>query len=603
MRIESDAEWAAGRVGGLPARWQRRLLRQWQRMGGGNVTDPLRLRDANIFLREITESLRGVHVVQLDASDDEVRAAADKQAARCLRMAHRAGSNGRREVADYVRRCGVEPPDKDMPDGPALARMQCPLWWRRKLRRLLAVRVEGAAIRLGLVNRRWDCYVSDESLRRVQAQKCRNAQMMEATRLENENGQIYTIAELAAKSPANAEIRRAELMVRITGFERIARDMGHVGFFVTVTCPSKMHKFKTVNNQVVENQKYDGTTPRQAQDYLCALWKNASRAIKHKKISPYGMRIVEPHHDGAPHWHMLFFCEKAHSKTITEIMRKYALKIDGSEPGAALHRCKIEYIDWDKGSAASYIAKYVSKNIDGYRVGTDLEGAPALESSQRVQAWAKTWGIRQFQQVGGPPVTVWRELRRVKTLPETAPDFLRMAHEAVNKTAVYEGRENACVAWDRYVRAQGGPACGRNYRIRLSTVEQEGQNRYGEPKPPRPWGVEAVEREHYIPHWMAHLWERQPNMPRPVRLVTWAVESERHTWRFVRGGHEAPAHEKGVYGPLPAAPWTRVNNYAPDGVREQIDDGIGAFGAHHAGLWGSPPSRKSTFGRGVFAAH
>ena len=90
--------------------------------------------------------------------------------------------------------------------------------------------------------------------------------MLEATTATNELGQEYALAELAAKGIANKAIRRGELMTRIAGFERIAVDCAHVGLFFTMTCPSRMHKWRTVaGGKVVENRRYDGTTPKEAQ--------------------------------------------------------------------------------------------------------------------------------------------------------------------------------------------------------------------------------------------------------------------------------------------------------------------------------------------------
>src|SRR5690606_23412232 len=100
----------------------------------------------------------------------------------------------------------------------------------------------------------------------------------------------------------------------------------------------------------------------------------ARAALSHIGIQPYGIRVVEPHHDGTPHWHMLFFLAPDQIDSVTQIIKRYALTEDPDETGAELYRVKVELIDSAKGSAVGYVAKYIAKNIDGEHVGADLYG-------------------------------------------------------------------------------------------------------------------------------------------------------------------------------------------------------------------------------------
>jgi hypothetical protein len=587
MRV-NDHQWAAQRVGPLPKRWQGRILGAWER--ARKLTpegEPHRA--ANLGLLAVTERLGG-HRLPLDAADAEIVARAVELADLCTERAQL--FHGPEALYSAMARVceaqGVEAP-KPTKTGdrmPAIRRMIDSLWWRRQLRKVHAKNVEGAAIMLGLVNRKRDPYISRESLKRRQQQNERNAAALEATTARNELGQEFTLAELAAKGTANKGIRRAELMTRISGFERIARECGHAGLFFTVTCPSRMHKWRTVKGGgVIENPRYDGTTPREAQAYLAQVWARIRASLKRQGLGLYGFRIAEPNHDGTPHWHLLVFHPAERYSELTATIWRYALADSPNEPGADRHRVDLKPIDWTRGSAAGYIAKYVAKNIDGYRVEKDLLGNDAIETSARVEAWAATWGIRQFQQVGGPPVTVWRELRRVESVPDTAPDHLKAAHNAVNKLAVIEGRDNQAVAWDRYCKAQGGVFCGRGYSIRLATVEREGLGRYGEPLPPAPVGVETVSREKYTP---AHMEWMRPRVY-AERVVSWFVESVRHVWTII--GRKARAVREGFEGPQ--APWTCVNNCTEggrNGSKNRPPNGGGAGGKGVGAGTGPHPS-------------
>lgn len=564
-RSVTDREWATSRVAPFPPRWQTKLLAGWERQRNkfddSEWAEFEAQRKANLDLLHTTKDLRQVRI-PLDASDTDICTRATELATQCGQLAQvyhqpealRAAME-RKALAN-----GVEPPHKKRvkSDHGAMARMLEPLWWRQALRKMHAKNVEGAAIQLGYVNKTRDIYVSNESLNRRLQQNKRNTDMMENTIMENDLGQQFTLAELSAKGPSNKAIRRAELMTRISGFERIAKDMGHAGLFFTITCPSRMHKWTTLKNGngVRENTRYDGTTPREAQAYLAKVWARIRASLNRQGIGIYGFRIAEPNHDGTPHWHLIVFHRESDYSNLRHTVWRYALQDSPDEKGANVHRVDFKQIDWTRGSAAGYIAKYVAKNIDGFRVGEDLYGNDALETSARVEAWATTWGIRQFQQVGGPPIGPWRELRRIKDLPEGAPEHLLAAHRAVNKLAVIEGRENASVAWDSYTRAQGGVFCGRGYRIKVAKKEVNGVGRYGEPIGERPIGVETEHIEKWVPEHIAHI-------PKAfaTRVVHWLVESVRHAWQVVGKATGVAIRRVSIgMGAQPSAPWTRVNN-------------------------------------------
>ncbi|KGK68060.1 replication endonuclease, partial [Vibrio vulnificus] len=148
------------------------------------------------------------------------------------------------------------------------------------------------------------------------------------------------------------------------------------------------------------------------------IWKLMRSTLNRLGVRFYGFRVAEPQHDGTPHWHLLLFVEPKHYDLMVQTMRDYAMREDREEKGATEHRFTEVKIDPAKGSATGYIAKYISKNIEGSDLDGGVYGEDPKDAAARVDAWASCWGIRQFQQLGGCSVTVWRELRRLKEMQD-----------------------------------------------------------------------------------------------------------------------------------------------------------------------------------------
>ncbi len=411
---------------------------------------------ANHYLLDI-ETNYASDRLGLDSKDDDVRAFAVDRVGRVKLYGNDISS-----CEQVALRSGIQPPRDTLPMDARLARLRCIDWWTRKLRKDLTRRQESAAIDNGMVHCKASKYVSHGTVERVQLAIQRNKAFLESMIAINDSGQEYTLSELQELSVSNPALRRNELMCRLSGFETIANDMGYVADFYTLTCPSRFHArlSKTGN----ENPNYNGATPRDSQQYLCGVWSRVRAKLHRQGLPVFGFRIAEPHHDGCPHWHMLLFMPNEQRADVQDVLFHHAIKDTPNEPGAKEHRLKIEEIDPSKGSATAYIAKYISKNIDG----EGLEDAD-IKAAALVRAWASAWGIRQFQQIGGPPVGVWRELRRLRNeVDSESIERVRYAADVGN--------------WADYVRAQGGPVTQRkNLKIHVCKSWSDEPGRYGEP--------------------------------------------------------------------------------------------------------------------------
>jgi len=350
-------------------------------------------------------------------------------------------------------------------------RLSCPIWWKRQLFKQQDREQEAFSLRIGIVGKFKQIYCSDAAHKSIQARQEKAREIMakkEAIYGEGEEQEVINMLDLLDGSLANPVNRFAEIYTRAKGFEGYGNDNGHTCQLITITCPSRMHP---------SSEKYDGTTPREAQKYLSTLWRRAITTFKDYEIYPYGFRVAEAHADGCPHWHIWLFVPEDQQATLNSILEDHALRVDGFEKGAEKYRIDFEAIDLSKGSASSYLFKYISKNLAGFGVGADHEAdnQDASDTAPRVRSWASTWGIRQIQQVGGASVGVWRELRRCKD------ELTGIMEEA--RIAAHAGD------WQAYFEIQGGHELPKNQhpiktlkRINIDTETGEIElNYYGEP--------------------------------------------------------------------------------------------------------------------------
>ncbi|MGR5411619.1 replication endonuclease [Vibrio astriarenae] len=306
-----------------------------------------------------------------------------------------------------------QPPTEGELESAAL-KLVDPSWYMRRLMKLRGQYKEYCQIALGYVGeqKHQHKYVSRGAFN---AWKENQRQMQEYIKnmalLDEENGESISLEDAINSSTANPENRRVEMMVRARGFEELAEEKGYTALFITWTLPSRFHR---------NSYKWDGSSPLDGQAELMKTWARGRARLAKRDIDYFGFRVAEPHKDATPHAHYFLFCAPRDVETIKAQLQDAACKTDREELGDNTEaRFKAVECDPSKGGATAYIAKYVSKNINGAYLAEDENGQPlelaeAEKSAFSVRAWASLFNIRQFQQFGGASVSLWRVMRKAK---------------------------------------------------------------------------------------------------------------------------------------------------------------------------------------------
>ncbi len=349
-------------------------------------------------------------------------------------------------------------------------------YWHRNLKKYAARWREHLHIAFGDVKRGAAPYCSKHHVDEWDARRKRSRAIMARLELEDQDTkERISLIEQIDKSISNPALRRVELMTRIGGFEKVATESGYAGQVFTLTAPSKYHAYTVFGHR---NAKWNGASPRATQRYLNRVWQKIRAELARREIPVFGLRVAESHHDGTPHWHGLLFSLPEHSAELLEVMEDYATREDAEElqgKHGNQPRFDMKPIDHEIGSATGYVVKYISKNIDGYALDgetDDESGRPLKETSKHATAWASCWGIRQFQFLGGAPVSVWRELRRFRNQEQA---------DKINPLFAELHRAADAGDWQQYTKLQGGALVARrDLPLRIWYQQKEEPNDYGE---------------------------------------------------------------------------------------------------------------------------
>lgn len=289
---------------------------------------------------------------------------------------------------------------------------------------------------------------SGEATNEMRAKQKKDNQKYLESKFIRIKGKLTALSEIVK----SAHSLSSEIYTEAKGYERLAEKKGFTWLFITITLPARFHP-----NPTKGKSAWDGSSALEAKKWFQAINRNMQKEIGRKEgasthlkfgiNTAFGQRVIEPHKDGAPHWHIMLYCDPLLAEDYKNLFNKFfghtneskhAVKI--VEKGIDENGNKLPEDKISKG--AGYIYKYILKFAGIEDINTiqtqgqdgEKETEEAAGNIERVAAWRSAIGARSFEPIGVKgKKTLYRNLRRIQNAENNLELEIEVDHEAIKE--------------------------------------------------------------------------------------------------------------------------------------------------------------------------
>ncbi|MFT8233502.1 replication endonuclease [Pseudomonas guariconensis] len=320
---------------------------------------------------------------------------------------------------------GIKKTSHTRSDG-MMMRLRSEAFWRRQINLLADEHREHLAMKrrqLGAAIEGLMPYCSDQTLALIENRRaCIQLRMKRGT----DGCTALTKAEIFANSERS---RFNQLFITVKAMEKLAQARDFQWALITLTCPPRFHP---------RSSAYEGLSTRAGHDYLSSQFRKLTKHLdkKYKANRDYfGVRVVEVHQDGCPHWHILLFGSATTLAFCRDKLER--LHVGDGRPNGYFqeHHTEIFKEQVEQGQWASPIS-YVLKYLYPRRIKRAM---PAPDTAKRVRCALQAAGIPQYKLIGADGIaTKTRILKQVAITPATPPTLRKIA-QTLNAPSAEKG--------------------------------------------------------------------------------------------------------------------------------------------------------------------